>query len=218
MTRQITSMAGRFCCLLFIWSMIFEGRAQHAVAAEIGWLERYSLSTDRTVPLKQLIPGTDEYYYYWSLHYLSTEQWSKVDETLKEWTKDKVSIPEPAREIQLRYALLTYEKNPEKTLGEIQSRLNVQFNHQQQKLNQKPNLPTKLDEKLISSDTLYKRATQNTGGLERFENSAIQWLIKRELTRDQVHQLLSRLQRPDYDGLVKLVVRWKFIASYCLPS
>ena len=28
-----------------------------ARAGEIGWIEDYSLATDRTVPLKQLIPG-----------------------------------------------------------------------------------------------------------------------------------------------------------------
>ncbi len=56
-----------------------------ASAREIGWIEDYSLATDRTVPLKQLIPGTEDYYYYYCLHYQATEQWDKVDETLKAW-------------------------------------------------------------------------------------------------------------------------------------
>ena len=31
---------------------------------EIDFVEDFALSTDRTVPLKQLIPGTEDYYYY----------------------------------------------------------------------------------------------------------------------------------------------------------
>ncbi len=37
-------------------------------AGEIGWIEDYSLATDRSVPLKQLIPGTEDYYYYYCLY------------------------------------------------------------------------------------------------------------------------------------------------------
>ena len=52
-------------------------------AGEIGFLEDFSLAPDRAVPLQQLIPGTEDYYYFHALHYQNTEQWPKVEETLR---------------------------------------------------------------------------------------------------------------------------------------
>ena len=37
---------------------------------DIGFVEDFALAKDRTTALKQLIPGTEDYYYYHCLHYL----------------------------------------------------------------------------------------------------------------------------------------------------
>ena len=88
----------------------------HASAAEIGWIEDYSLATDRTVPLKQLIPGSEDYYFYTCLHYQALEQWDQVDATLKAWI-DRYRDTPRIREIQNREALLTYKTNPAADAG-----------------------------------------------------------------------------------------------------
>ncbi len=54
-------------------------------AGEVGWIEGFALSADRATPLAQLIPGTEEYYYFHCLHYQNTEQWEKVESLLKLW-------------------------------------------------------------------------------------------------------------------------------------
>ncbi|NQT91960.1 MAG: hypothetical protein HQ559_04295, partial [Lentisphaerae bacterium] len=41
---------------------------------------------------------------------------------------------------------------------------------------------------------------------ERFENSAFDYLVTAKLTADQRRSLLSRLRRPDYPGIVKLII------------
>ena len=79
MNRWKIWIAAALVSISFVWGT-------KAVGAEIGWIEDYSLARDRIVPLKQLIPGTKDYYYYfYCLHYQATEQWDKVDETLKAW-------------------------------------------------------------------------------------------------------------------------------------
>src|SRR6266446_5144151 len=67
--------------LIGIWlvSRLAPFGIRSADAGEIGWIEDYSLAADRSVPLKQLIPGTEDYYYYYCLSYQSTEQWQKAD-------------------------------------------------------------------------------------------------------------------------------------------
>ena len=83
----------------------------------------------------------------------------------------------------------------------------ILVNHQREELNQKPNLPTKLDPAIISRGRLNQQAFgQFPNTLQGFEEAALDWLIAAELNPDQRRHLLSRLQRPDYPNLVKLIV------------
>jgi hypothetical protein len=47
------------------------GATGMAVGGEIGFLENFALARDRTAPLRQLIPGTEDYYYFHALHFLN---------------------------------------------------------------------------------------------------------------------------------------------------
>ena len=135
--------------LVLAWAVLAILAVPWASAGEIGWTESFALATDRTVPLAQLIPGTEDYYYFHCLHYQNTEQWEKVDTQLKLWV-ERHQWTARAREIQNRQALLTYRKDPERSLALIRDRLNLQFNHQREQLDQKPNLPTQLDPALFA--------------------------------------------------------------------
>src|SRR5439155_7320314 len=48
-------------------------------AADIGYVEDFALAKDRAVALKQLIPGTEDYYYYHALHALNSGQYDAVE-------------------------------------------------------------------------------------------------------------------------------------------
>ncbi len=61
MNTRRTFLAGCIALLL--------GSAQ---AAEIGFEETFALADERAEALKQLIPGTEPYYYYHCLHYQHT--------------------------------------------------------------------------------------------------------------------------------------------------
>jgi len=174
-------------------------------AEEIGYIEDFALAKDRTVPLKQLIPGTEDYYYYHSLHYQNTEQFDKVDELLKLWIK-RHNYTSRVREILNRQALLTYSKDPQKSLEYIRQQLGINFNHQREVRGENPNLPNQLDPKAISRAALQARALSRYKNLQGFEDAALDWLVASKLSADQRRHLLQRLQRPDYPNLPKLVV------------
>jgi hypothetical protein len=174
-------------------------------AAEIDYREDFALAKDRTVPLQQLIPGTEDFYYYHCLHLQNIEQFDKANELLTAWINRFKDTPR-IREIQNRQALLTYAKDPEKSLEFIRQRLDLQFNHQRERLDAKPNLPTSLDQNLISRQTLLQRAFAQHPNLQGCEDAALDWLVGIELNPDRRRHLLERLQRPDYLQLPKLVV------------
>ena len=95
-----------------------------ATAGEVGYIEDFALAKDRAVSLRQLIPGTEDYYYYQSLHFLNTEQFEKVDDFTRPWLQ---RFGQTARltEIQTRHALLTYERNPQRSLDYLRNRLGL---------------------------------------------------------------------------------------------
>ncbi len=193
--RQMAHLASAFAVLI----------SGLLAAAEIDYIEDFSLSADRPTALKQLIPGSEDYYYYTCLHLQNTEQFDQVERLLEAWIKRYRETPR-VREIQNRQALLTYPRNPAASLERIRSRLGLQFKHQRVTVGEKPNLPTELDPALLSRQRLTQdafRRHQNTAG---FEDSALDWLIQSDLKPDVRRDLLSRLQLPDHANLAKLIV------------
>ncbi|MBI5759111.1 MAG: hypothetical protein HZA46_11395 [Planctomycetales bacterium] len=177
-----------------------------ATAGEIGFVEDFSLAPDRTVPLKQLIPGTEDYYYYHCLHFQNTEQFQKVEEQLPAWVQ-RHGETQRVWEIRTRQALLTYEKNPRKSLDYLIIRMGLNLNHQKEVLGAEPNLPTALDQAIISREQFVNRANAvRVDNLDGFEDSALDWLATVALNPNQRRNLLSRLNRPDHAGLVKVIV------------
>ena len=174
-------------------------------AAEIDYVEDFALADDRTVPLGQLIPGTEDYYYYHCLHFQNTEQFDKVEEVLAAWIK-RHNYTQRVREVQNRQALLTYAKTPQKSLEHIRQQLNLHFNHQRVVVGQKPNLPTELDGALIGRQKLTAHALARHQNLNGFEDAALDWLVGTELNPDRRRNLLERLTRPDYPKLPQMVV------------
>lgn len=175
-----------------------------AHAGEVGFVEDFALAPDRAVPLKQLVPGTEDYYYFHCLHAQQTEQFDKVEPLVGQWVQRLGQTPR-VNEILARQALLTYDKNPQKTLEFLRNKLGLSFGHQQEQLGVEPNLPTAVDPQLITRATLMQRALQHphTNG---FEDSALEWLINENLDGERRRHLLSRLTRPDYANLTKLIL------------
>jgi hypothetical protein len=185
---------------------LFVNGASACLSGEIGFVEDFALAKDRTVPLKQLVPGTEEYYYYSCLHAQNTGKLEEVDALLKVWIERHNRTP-LVQEIENRQALLRYAKSPKESLAFLRDRLGLSFGHQREVLGQKPQLPTSLDEKLISRETLTRRALQlHPESLDGFQNSAFEWLIATDLSAELRRQLLHRLERPDYANLPKLAV------------
>ena len=149
--------------------------------ASIGWggeiefVEDFSLAPDRSVVLKQLIPGTEDYYYFHALHYLSTEQFGKARELFAPW-HERHNQTARLTEIQTRLALLSYEKTPDDSLNYLRQRLNLNYGHQREQLGVEPNLPTALDPKAIARATLLVHAYAHGDHLDLVEDSALEWL------------------------------------------
>ena len=131
--------------------------ASGAAGGEVGFVEDFALAKDRAAALRQLIPGTEDYYYYHALHYLNTEQFDKVERAHRPVARAASARrpahrdPDPPRPAHLRQGPAEVARLPPRPArpalrppeGDRSAR--------------RPNLPTALDPKLIARDTLQGR-------------------------------------------------------------
>ena len=187
------------CCALLVT----------AAAQEIGYIETFSLATNREAALKELVPGTDDYFYFHALQAQNTGARDKFLDTLERWKRERRgALTGPMRELLNRQALLDYEQDPAKSLEYIRKELNLKFNHARKTGERQSDAPTKLDPASISVATLLPRALQNEPqSLDRIENFGLELAAGQQLSADQRRSLLARLTRPDYAGLVDLVIQ-----------
>lgn len=174
-------------------------------AAQIGFEEVFGLAEDRSEALKELIPGTEDYYYYSCLFYEQKGDLAKVDEILKQWIK-RYSYSSKVQEIQNRLMLLNYDKHPDKTIEHIRQKLNLAFNHQKRQEKRKSKLPSQLSAQLISFENLAELAFRDYKDLSGFENQALPLLLEQNLNPDRRRHLLQLLQHPIGKNLVQLII------------
>ena len=52
---------------------------------EIGFIEKFALAADREKVLGELIPGSEDYYFFHALHYQNTAQAAKLKAVMEQW-------------------------------------------------------------------------------------------------------------------------------------
>ncbi|MEM7011991.1 MAG: hypothetical protein AAF585_10955, partial [Verrucomicrobiota bacterium] len=197
-THPILLFAVLLCAPLFV--LADEGK-------EIGYVERFALSEDREAALEELIPGTDEFYYYHCLYLEQQGKWDEQLELIRQWEKRR-NHHNLRRQIYYRRALLRYDVDPGGSLEYIRKELGLNFNHQRDNLNQKPNLPTSLDQDFISRQQFVNNALSRSNNMSEWTETGLDFIMRnpRDLGKERKRDLLRRLQWPDYPQLVDRVV------------
>lgn len=174
---------------------------------EIGFIERFALAADREKALGELVPGSEEFYFFHALHYQNIRDTAKLNDILSQWRKRMPNENEARRIILNREAILGYEKDPQGTLKYLIEYLGIRHDHQRQVPNAKPDLPTSLDPARISRGVFLKDALNNDRGLQSLSQDALASLIRDQvpLTPDQRRSVLQKLQRPDVPNLVTAI-------------
>ena len=178
-------------------------------AQEIGYVETFGLAGDREAALKELVPGTDDYFYYHALEAQNTGRRERCQEVLDQWVRDRNGrVTDGARELLNRQALLDYDKDPQKTLKYLREQLDLHFDHARKTGERRSDAPTKFDNaRWLNAQALLKLVlASDRGSLERIENAGLELAAGQPLTGDQRRNLLSRLQRPDFPALVDLIL------------
>lgn len=163
-SRSLSEIAlQKLAGFLFTCSLALSGVV--ASAEPIGFIERYALAKDRTAALAELVPGTEEYFYYHCLHYQLTGQLEEADAMLARWPVDKTFVKSRynrlRQSIEDRQRLLTYSTSPDRTINHLQKRLEVQLEHPAPRVAGVRRFPSRLDESTIDVERWLTGASIN---------------------------------------------------------
>jgi hypothetical protein len=189
-------------CLLPLLAAALVARGDN----EIGFVEKFALASDREKVLTELVPGTEDYYFYHALHFQNTKQAAKLTTILDQW-KQRVKESPRRKIIENREALLAYDADPQRTLTFLKDFFKLQFNHVQERPDAKPDLPTTLDAALIARAKFQEIALRDDD-LGKCSLGALEQLVadKVALRPPQRRALLAKMVRPDVPGLLDLII------------
>ncbi len=170
-------------------------------------IEGFALAKDRAKALEQLIPGTEDYYFYSCLHHEQIGNFKEIDALLQQWVK-RYGETQGVQEIKHRQALLKYESQQKQTLEHLRYHIGLEFNHERSVEGRKTKYPTKLDASQISRDAIKQigYSHSNSSDLSGFTDAALDWLIDESMDGYRLRQFLTRLRRPDHAKLVDLII------------
>ena len=198
--RWYTGLLLSFLFAIFAMNLETDTQAQ-----EISFWETWALSEDREKTLEQLVPGSEEYFYFHCLHYQQSVKLDEVDAMLKRWAK-KHGKTSQYYVIENRQALLKYSDDPRKTLDFLKKKLGLDFSHQRRLPQAQQDLASKLDPSKIDLAKIVSRLLrQDSNSLSGFENSGLKWLAGKPLNTRQRRDLLKRVTDPTFPGLVDLI-------------
>lgn len=174
---------------------------------EVGFIERFALSADRKASLAELVPATPDFYYFHALQAQLSGDQARFNEVIGDWSKRHPGEVPARRTLLNRQALLDFDRNPAGTYQYLREQLGVGFPHQREVPDRKPNLPTTLSEAVIAFDAFATDAKRD-GGLRSVTTVGIgEWISVQATLKDtQRIALLERVQRPDHEGLIDLVL------------
>ena len=174
---------------------------------EIGFIEAFALAKNREDVLKQLIPGTEEYYYFHALHYQNTRQGEELGTIMVQWHK-RFPNSNLRKQIQNREALINFQDDPKASIEHIRKSLGLQFNHQQEGKAKAREFATVLDQGEVSWERFLADALRGKSNLQNLNANEFFTLLKNghKLTGPQRRDLLSRADNPDLPKLVDLII------------
>jgi hypothetical protein len=187
-----------------LWGLVGSGWAQ-----EIGYIETFSLAADRAAALKELVPGTDDYFYYHALQAQNTGDRAAFKDVMDRWVRERNGVTtDRARELLNRQALLDYDKEPQETLKYLRDEIGLNFWHPRKTGKRDVlNVPSVLDNTPLTVPALLREALKDDRrSLARLEDAGLGLVAGQPINDEQRRNLLSRLTRPDYPGVVDLIV------------
>lgn len=197
-------------CLFLLLAALNYGE-RPIMAEPISWMERYALSADRETALEELIPGSDDYFFYHCLYYQTSGQLERSESFLRDWLARHRGVETSAIVAMTdRQRLLTYQDSPQRTIDYLVNRLGIELSHAPPATKNERRFPSTLDGASLDVDRLVQEALNQNDQLKPLGE---QFLAKQFLQDNaagkyiSLREFLDRLNGPYIDHLDTLIIR-----------
>ena len=181
------------------------------MAEPIGLMEKYALAADRDAMLAELIPGSEDYFFYNCLHSQTIGQLDRSEAIIKEWLAAHKGRETPAIQGMLdRQRLLTYNESPQRTIDYLIKRLGIQHKHAPPVVKGERRFGSEINAAELAVDKLVKDALNRNDGLKPKGIAYLAELYRSGKTaglKINLHEFLKRVDGPYIKNLDELVVK-----------
>ena len=187
-------------------SLIAGGRiAPSPDAPDSRFLERYALAADRESLLQELIPGSEPYFYFNTLHYQNVGDLKESNRYLELWKGALVDSPN-LQAMHLRQNLLSYPENPAGVRRFLQQQYGLQLDASAPQQDEAASLANSLEPDWVDYPARLRTAFDQSrfGQLEPATIEVVGGWLQDD--NDVIHWL-SRVQRVDAPGLLDVIER-----------
>lgn len=175
---------------------------------DLDFLENFALAEDRAAQLFQLVPGSDQAFYYQCLLYQQQGRLKEAALLLDRWQKDR-SRPGTHllfNNMKLRQLLLNYDLDPAVSLPLLRDELDLSFTGRVSQAQNQTRLPSRIKPDQISWDSLKRKFLQDGNHWDNLTPEGLEQLWYEDLPNHLWGQLLDKSTRPDHPNLVKWVL------------
>ncbi len=184
--------------------------SSHVMATPIGLMERYALAEDREAMLAELIPGSEDYYFYHCLHFQTSGQLERAETILRDWLAEHKGRETPVISNMLdRQRLLTYHDSPQRTIDHLIRRLGVKLDHAPPAAKGERRYASELNVAALDVDRLVKEALQRNDALKPLGIQHLAELYRSGKTAGipiNLQEFLRRVDGPYVNRLDELVI------------
>ncbi len=168
---------------------------------EVGFIETFATAADRRTALKELIPGTEDYFYYHCLHYQNNNELAEAQSMLDQW-KSRFGENERNGRMTARQMLMSFDASPDVTVQYLRDRLGLSLDHAPPSRDRAAALSSVLNAEQLSPERLIESAISRDRSLSQLNARVLPSLAGRKMPPDQLRAWLARLDRSDIPGLV----------------
>lgn len=179
------------------------GTSKMLSAQELGFSERFALSSNREAVLRELIPGTEAFYYYHCLYCQTTGRIAESRAHLDAWIK-KYGLNEQNKKIQTRQFLLEYTSNKAATIDHLRTEFGIQLDHPAPRRDEAAELPSEISESEMDWTKLQKLHVHD---LNQFETVALGFITQSLNSPETLRRWIERIDRIDIPGLISILER-----------
>ncbi len=187
------------------------GGAQTISAEPIGVMERYALAADRQAMLAELIPGSEDFYFYHCLHYQTTGELERSEAILRDWLAEHKGRETPLITAMIdRQRLLTYNISPQRTVDHLIRRLGIKLDHAPPVTKGERRYPSELNVAALDIDRLVKDALRRNDPLKPVGMAHLAELYRTGKTAGvsiSLKEFLKRVNGPYIANLDELVIK-----------